>query len=347
MAPVFSIAAEDGIAVTLGSVGATIMRIDAPDRAGNMGNVLLGSDDLARYPAAGGSGTNAYMGAVCGRVANRIAGAAFNLDGTRHLLTPNEGDNQLHGGPRGFSHALWRGEILTDGVRMTMESPDGDQGFPGRLHVRADYRLLDRHTLSIAFRAETDRPTHVNLVSHGYFNLGGAPGATVHDHELRIAADSYLPVDAAALPLAAGPLPVAGTAFDLRGGPSLGHTLSAGDEQVRMAGGLNHTFLLPDGNGVQHVADLRHAGTGRKMALSTDQRGLLIYTGQDLDGSFAPVAGAPGFGPYAGVCLEAQNWPDAASRSDFPSTRLDPGEVYRSETRLSFGTDSQAAATGG
>jgi aldose 1-epimerase len=339
-------AAEGGIAVTLGSLGATIMRIDAPDRAGNMGNVLLGSDDLARYPAAGARGTNAYMGAICGRVANRIAGASFTLDGTRHMLMPNEEGNQLHGGPRGFSHFLWHGEALSDGVRMIMESPDGDQGFPGALRVRADYRLLDPHTLSIAFRAETDRPTHVNLVSHGYFNLRGAPGATIHDHELRIAADSYLPVDAAALPLASGSLPVQDTGFDLRNGPSLGTILAAKDEQIRMAGGFNHTFALPGGDGVRHVADLRHPGTGRRMALSTDQRGLLIYTSQDLDGSFAPVAGAPGFGPYAGVCLEAQNWPDAANRPDFPSTRLDPGEVYHSETRLSFGTDEEAPAAG-
>ncbi|MEH3106863.1 MAG: galactose mutarotase [Sphingomonas fennica] len=330
---VYRIAAAGGIAVTVASAGATLMRIDAPDRHGRSGNVILGLDDIAAYPAAGGPGGDACMGGTCGRFANRIAGARFDLDGRTVRLAPNEGPNQLHGGPDGFHRRRWQGRVLADGVRLTLESADGDQGWPGRLTVAADFRLIDAETLAISYRARTDRPTHVNIVSHPYFNLDGA--GDILGHRLSIAADTYLPIDAAALP-AGPPRAVAGTPFDFRGPRAVGDAIDADDEQLRHGAGYNHCYL-PAGTGLRPVAHLASTASGRTMTLSTDQPGLQFYSGNALS------AAAGGFPDRAGFCLEAQAWPDAPNRPDAPSTRLDPGETYRSELRLRFGADGAVA----
>lgn len=338
VAEVHVLAAPGGLRVAIGSLGATLLTIDAPDSSGARGPVLLGSADPARYPAAGAAGTDACFGATCGRFANRIAGARFELDGAVHRLAANEPPNQLHGGPRGFHHALWRAERCVDGVRFHHHSPDGDQGFPGALDAVAEYRLVAPSTLAIRYLATTSRPTHVNLVSHGYFNLSGVPGSSIEGHQLEIAAARYLPIDARALPLGA-PRPVAGTPFDFRTPRRVGDAIDADDPQIRAGDGYNHNFVL-DRPGIAHrAALLRDPASGQTLAVHTDQPGLQFYSGNALDGSFAPAPGAPGFGRRSGLCLEAQHWPDSPNRPGYPSTRLDPGETYRSETQLRFGSD--------
>lgn len=337
-ATVYRLHAEGGIAVEVASLGATLLTIAAPDRAGVPAPVLLGSGDPARYPAAGAAGPDAYLGATCGRFANRIAGARFTLDGVEHILAANEAPNQLHGGPTGFHRALWDAEPLPDGVRLRHRSPHGDQGFPGTLDAVAEFRLIDPHTLAIRYRATTDRPTHVNLVSHGYFNLSGDAATPILDHRLEIAADAYLPIDAQALPLG-GPSPVAGTPFDFRTPRRIGDAIDGEDAQLRVGDGYNHNFVLRRPGLSAPAARLHDPASGRTLTLHTDQPGLQLYSGNALDGSFSSAPGAPGYGRRSGLCLEAQHWPDSPNRPDFPATRLDPGESYVSETWLRFGSE--------
>jgi aldose 1-epimerase len=314
-----------GVRAMLDPFGARLTRVDAPDRDGRVARVVLGFDDPAATRAEALPDGGAYLGATCGRVANRIAGAAFVLDGVRYPLAANEGANQRHGGPLGFDRVDWA--VVEAGPARAVlrhHSRDGDQGFPGALDVDATFTLSDAGELAIVYTATTTRPTHVNLVSHVYFNLSGT-GGTIADHRLRVDADRFLPVDAAQLPGA--PRAVAGTPLDLRRARRLDALLASDDPQLRLARGGNHNLCL-NGAGLRAVAWLDHPASGRTMTLATDQPGLQLYAAGWLGGAFAP---------HAGLCLEAQAWPDACNRPDFPATRLDPGQRYRSETRLRFG----------
>jgi aldose 1-epimerase len=319
--------APTGITVRLTNLGATLMAIETPDRAGQFANIILGYDNPSAYPAAGGSDRDAYLGATCGRFANRIAGAAFMLDGVRYALSANEPPNHLHGGGRNFHHALWTIIAADDRqVTMTHHSPDGDQGYPGALDAVAAFTLADDGELAIVYTATTTRPTHVNLVSHGYFNLSGDPCMSILDHRLWIDSSRILAIDPANLPIGER-LSIAGSAFDFTTARPIGSRIDDDEEQLRHAGGYNHTYLL-DRAGVRPAARLDHPPSGRTLTVSTDQPGLQLYSGNFLGRPFAP---------RSGVCLEAQHWPDSPNRPDFPTTRLNPGDTYRSETRLRFG----------
>ncbi|WP_129586208.1 aldose epimerase family protein [Sphingomonas montana] len=327
---VFRLSARDGIAVTVAELGATLMGIEAPDRDGRMANIVLGLPDIAAYPSAGAPGADVCLGGSCGRFANRIGGACLELDGRTVRLVANEGRNHLHGGPDGFHRRIWKGERLSDGVAMTIDSPDGDQGWPGRLKAIVEFRLIGSDTVSITYQATTDRPTFVNLVSHGYFNLDGAGCGDVRQHELLIASDRFLAIDTAALPT--GEVrDVAGTAFDFRSRRAIGDAMRLPDVQLRPGRGYNHCYILP-GDGLRPAASLRSPRSGRTMELATDQAGLQFYDGYALGRGGSP------FADRAGLCLEAQGWPDSPNHAAFPSARLDPGETYLSQLRLRFGT---------
>jgi aldose 1-epimerase len=325
-ATVVTLRASDGVAVRLTNLGATLMAIETPDRAGHFANILLGYDAPSDYPAGGGADPDAYLGATCGRFANRIADAAFVLDGVRYPLSANEAPNHLHGGARNFHHAIWTITAADDRhVTMTLHSPDGDQGYPGALDAVADFTLADEGELAIVYTATTTRPTHVNLVSHGYFNLSGDPRNSILDHRLSIDSTHILAIDAANLPTGER-LAIAGSPFDFKVARPIGSRIDEEDEQLRHGAGYNHTYML-DMTGVWPVARLHHQASGRTLTVSTDQPGLQLYSGNFLGGRFAP---------RSGVCLEAQHWPDSPNRPDFPITRLDPGDIYRAETRLRF-----------
>ncbi len=325
----FTLVSASGVTVGLTDFGARLTRIDAPDRHGRSARVLLGFDDPAEYLIEAGQGGGAYLGATCGRVANRIAGAAFTLDGIRYPLAANEGAHQRHGGPIGFDRAMWQAiEVGERRVVLCHYSPDGDQGYPGAVTATAAFALSDAGELAITYRATTTRPTHINLVSHGYFNLSGISGAPVADHHLRVAADAYLPVDAAQLPTGQVRA-VDGTPFDFTRTRMIGDALATDDEQLRLGRGYNHNLCLTD-TGLRPVAWLAHPSSGRTLTIVTDQPGLQLYSGGWLSGRFARDTG---------LCLEAQGWPDACNHPDFPTTRLDPGATYSAETRLRFGTE--------
>lgn len=265
------------------------------------------------YPPTSQAGAGSH-GASIGRYANRIAASRFTLDDVEYQLVPNEGPNQLHGGPDGFAAHAWSAEAEVDGqvgrVVLKHKSKDGDMGFPGKVQATAIFELTGNQ-LQIDYRAKVDAPTPVNLTNHAYWNLGG-PG-TLGDHELTVAAASYVSVDEANIPVPGPPLAVQGSRFDCRSPRSL--------VEVVDDGGYDHCFVL-DPEATVH-ASLTHA-SGRRIDVTTNQVGLQVYTGQHLDVS------------SRGVALETQALPDTPNRPDFGDCTVRPGDAYLARTTLTF-----------
>ncbi|OYW60674.1 MAG: hypothetical protein B7Z31_03845 [Rhodobacterales bacterium 12-65-15] len=323
-----TLAAPGGLSLSLSRYGARLIRLYAPDRQGALADVVLGHDDMTEYGSDHG-----YLGATCGRFANRIAAGRFTLDGRAVQLDCNEGGNQLHGGTRGFDKAMW--EVAGQGpdqVSFRHTSPEGDMGYPGAVTVTCRYRIDGLH-LWIEMTATTTAPTVVNLAHHSYWNLAGQGVGDVLGHQLQLDAAHYLPVDAAKLPTGAV-LPVAGTAFDFTTRRRIGDRMPGPD-------GFDHCFCLK--GPMEAVADqlLRPAATlldpasGRRLRLATNQVGVQLYTGAHFDGSVPGKEGTR-YGRFAGVALETQAFPDSPNRPQFPATRLNPGEVYRHVMLLDF-----------
>lgn len=325
-----------GVAAAVDPLGAALAELWLPDSSGRLDDVALGAD---------GPGPRRLYGATVGRYANRIAGAAFTLDGQRHELAANDGPNCLHGGPDGFDLRDW--DVVAqdaEAVTLALVSPDGDQGFPGRLDARVTYRLTaeaDGARLEVTMQATADRATPVSLTNHAYFNLGGVSNPAritgIDDHRLRVAASRYLPVSDAAIPLPGAPAPVDGTPFDLRAGARLGDRLRAGHPQMLAVRGFDHCFAL-DGEGLRRAATLTHP-SGRSVVLWTDQPGLQVYTGNWLDGTARGKGGAA-YRMGDAICLEPGAFPDAPNRPDFPDAILRPGQTYRHRMALAFQTPS-------
>ncbi|MFT3860387.1 aldose epimerase family protein [Micropruina sp.] len=295
-----------GLAVELLPLGASLHAFEVHDAAGGRRNLVLSRGDVTRHDPF-------FLGASVGRYANRIAGASFVLDGLRHQLAANEHGNQLHGGPAGFATRLWTIEAVTDhSASFGLVSPDGDQGFPGRLAVIAHYELVEGGA-RVNYQATTDAATVINLTTHPYFRLGGE---TIDGHTLTVAASAYTPVRPDLIPtgeLAA----VAGTALDLREGVLLGPALAAAQaDGSALGGGFDHNFVV-DGEGLrEHV---RLVGPdGLTLTVRSDAPAVQLYSGEALG--------------RAGVAIEPQNYPDAPNHPGFPSAVLRPGEVYRTTT---------------
>lgn len=308
--------------------GATLMRLETPDAAGNSENIVLGFDTLAPYLAG-----TPHIGATIGRYANRIAGAQFELDGDLYRLVANDGANHLHGGAHGFDKAVWSAlKIDADGpgVAMRYVSADGEEGYPGALDVEVRF-VLRSDRLSIAFEARSDRATHVNLTHHSYFNLSGAARRDVGGHTLQVEADQFHPVDDAIIPFGEA-VPVTGTPFDFRRAHEVGDAIDANDPQLTRAGGYDHNFILnkPAGDTLALAAVLSEAQSGRRLAVRATAPGLQVYSGNHLDGAVG------GFERRSGICLEPQHFPNSPNRPDYPSTVLRPGDAYTAQIELVF-----------
>jgi aldose 1-epimerase len=318
----------DGFEAGIIPLGATVQSLMVRDRAGRSEDIALGHDRLEGYVAR-----RQFMGVTIGRYANRIAGARFAIDGMQVSLEANSGPNALHGGPDGFDRKLWTIEEVVERPEPTLVlsyvSADGECSYPGRLEVRAIFRLTGPAELSMTYEASTDRPTVVNMTNHTFFNLNGAlSGTSILDHRLTIAADHFLAVDAAGIPLPGPPRSVAGTPFDFRQPTAVGARIRVNDEQLRMGRGYDHNFCLPPGDGIRLAARLESEQSGRVLELLTDQPGMQFYSGNVLDGS----SGGKGERLYRqsdALCLEPHAWPNSPNRPDFPSARLDPGQLYR------------------
>lgn len=326
----YELAAPDGSGVEVSTLGAAVTAVRVPDRDGRLAGVALAHPDLAGYER------NApYFGAMVGRCAGRIAGARFELDGRTHRLPANEGRNHLHGGPGGFHARVWEAEVERRSeeaaVRLRRVSPDGEEGYPGRLEVTVRVAWSRSHELSVTCEARCDAPTLVNPTHHGTWNLAGEGSGSVDRQRLTVHADAFLPVDAALLPTGEV-ASVDGTPLDLRAGVEIGRAARAAHPQVRLANGLDHAFVLRDGAGeVRDVARLEDSATGRGMTVRTDRPGLQVYTGNALDGRIVGASGRA-YRQGDGVALEAHGLLGAPRAA----VVLRPDETYRDRTIFAF-----------
>ncbi len=324
--------ADADLTVRIANFGAHIVSIETPDRSGNKADVILGFNDLAGFQAD----KSTYMGSVVGRYGNRIAGGTFSLGGqTFHIPTNDHGANSLHGGTVGFDRMVWTARQLPNGVDLTLVSPDGDQGFPGQLTAHVRY-ILAGHSLEIHYSATTTRPTVLNLTNHTYFNLGGESGGPILNEVLTIPASRYTPVDAKLIPT--GQLaPTAGTPFDFTRPTPIGQRIDDPNEQLKLAGGYDHNFVLNgSGTGLRQAAKVLDPKTGRTLTVTTTEPGVQFYTGNFLDGSLTGAGGTK-YAKNDGLCLETQHFPDSPNHPAFPSTELKPGQTFHSETVFTFG----------
>lgn len=326
---------DHGAWVELSSMGAGITGLAVPDREGKIDNVALCYADAAEYVADG-----PCMGKVPGRYANRIARGRFSLDGKEYRLAINNGPNALHGGPSGFQNRIWDVKLLPNGVRFSYVSADGEEGYPGKLEVRADYIWSENDILDLYLRAVTDAPTVVNLTNHCYWNLRGACSGSVLDHKLQIKASRWLPTDDTLIPTGelAG---VAGTPMDFTSGKTIGKDINADFPALRFGKGYDNCWVIDgwkEGYLSADAAVLSDDSSGRRLAVSTTQPGVQIYTGNWLDGCPAGPGGHR-YADYDGVAIEAQGFPDAPNQPSFPSQNLLPGMVYDHHIRFAFSAE--------
>lgn len=313
---------KSGASVMLTERGAGIVSIVVPDRNGVMGDVVLGYRDEESYLADG-----PCAGKIPGRFANRIDGGRFTLDGKEYQLVKNHPDYQLHGGPDGFSNRLWKASQISDTeVVLTLDSPDGDQGYPGNMHVEATYTWGEDNSLTLSIKATTDAPTILNLTNHTYWNLDGEDSGSILDHVLKLNASRWLAASEALIPT--GELaPVEGTPMDFRTAKPLGRDIKAEFPALKYGKGYDNCWVLDGAPGLKLAAELSSAASGRRLEIWTDQPAAQVYTGNWLDGSPLSKSGRS-YRDYDGVAIECQGFPDAPNHPDFPSCVLRPGETY-------------------
>ncbi|MBZ5615483.1 MAG: galactose mutarotase [Acidobacteriia bacterium] len=311
--------------------GATLTELWVPDRSGKVGDVVLGFDNLQGYV-----GKHPWFGATVGRVANRIAKGRFTLDGKEYSLEINDPPNSLHSGAKDLSRVVWKAEPVHErngaAVRFTYESPDGDEGFPGRLLVTVLYRLTNNNELQLEYTAKTDKATPVNLTNHSYFNLDG--NIDVLGEVLQLNAEKYTPVDATLIPTGEIRL-VKGTPLDFTHPVAIGAHIA---EMKGDPGGYDHNFVLSADRGkLKLAASVVDPASGRKMEVWTTEPGVQFYSGNFLDGTLTGKRGIV-YGKHSGFCLETQHFPDAVNQPAFPSVILRPPSVYSTQTTYKFST---------
>ena len=320
-AHLFTLRNAHDMRVVITDIGASLVSWFAPDRSGRIADVLLGHTDAAGYLEGTG-----FFGSIAGRWANRIKGARFNIDGQEFGLDANEKGNHLHGGSAGFHTQIWSSHVSLDSLRLSLISPEGSAGFPGNLRVEVDYRLDDSGMLTIAYAAATDAPTPINLTNHAYFNLSGAE-TNIRDHILRMAADEYLAIDAESIPVAR--VPVAGSAFDFRTPAPVGARLAWPDEQIALARGFDHCYVINgDAGNLRDAASVYDPASGRELKVATTERGMQLYTGNYLEGT----SGRRAWRNQDGICLEAECFPNQINSEEAESVILRPGKIYRQIT---------------
>ena len=320
----YTITNSRGARVVLSTLGAGIVSIAVPDKDGKLTEVALGYKNAGDYFQDG-----PCMGKIPGRFANRIAKGKFSIDGTEYRLAINNGPNALHGGPTGFQNRIWEAKTEGDNAVVFSYSPeDGEEGYPGKLYVKATYTWTDDCELRLHLEATSDAATVVNLTNHAYFNLDGATSGTVLNHKLTLKASHYLPTDDTQIPT--GEIaPVEGTPMDFTKAKEIGKDIHADFHPLKVGKGYDHCWVIDDyqKGKLQSVALLEGVGSGIKMEVLTTQPGMQVYTGNWLEGCPQAPDGYA-YHDYDGVAIECQGFPDAPNHSEFPSSLLRPGEHY-------------------
>lgn len=316
---------KSGSCAVILDYGATLQSLCVPDKDGKLVDVVLGYDTAKEYDENGG-----FFGACIGRVCNRIGNASFTLDGVKYDVVKSEGKNQLHGGTKGFDRCFFDVAEVEGGLQFTRLSPDGEEGFPGNLQVKITITLSDDNVLTFNYEADSDKATPVCLTNHAYYNLAGE--GDMLDHELKINASNFTPVDAESIPtgeIAA----VAGTPLDFTSGKVVGLDIGADMEQMKLVGGFDHNFVL-DGEGWKVAAEAYCPRTGIAMRVETDTPAMQFYSGNCITATVGKNGAK--LAPRYGLCLETQIHPDAVNKPNFPSAFIPAGGHYESKTCYIF-----------
>ena len=317
---------KNGMHCQITNYGGRVISLWTPDRNGDYEDIVLGYSTLEEYI----TNPEAYFGSIIGRYANRIGVGLFVLDSVTYNLAKNNNGHHLHGGPKGFHNVVWNVEEKTyQKLKMSYISPDMEEGFPGELNVTVIYELTEDNSLKITYHAETNAPTIVNLSHHSYFNLKGSGNGTINDHYLSINADYFTPVDNGLIPT--GEIrSVANTPMDFKSSKQIGQDLNKADEQLKIGGGYDHNWVLNSEEGVLvSAATVFEESSGRVLEVITNEPGIQFYGGNFLNGELVGKGNKP-YQHQTALCLETQHFPDSPNKENFPSTRLDPGEVYNS-----------------
>ena len=326
---------ENGMKVKIIDFGGAIVQIKVPDKDGNRVDVICGYDQLDSYVNGDG-----YQGALIGRFGNRIGKGKFTLDGKAYKVSINDNSNSLHGGICGFNAKIWAAEMV-DGdepeLKLSLTSPDGEEGYPGKMDVKVTYKLTANNALEIRYSAVTDKPTIINLTNHAYFNLGGYDSGTILDHKLWLDAESYLPTSDDLIPT--GEIrPVDGTPFDFRNETVIRNNFDMNNEDIKIAGGFDHCFNFAGGETEEPVLRgvLTCEKAGRQMKMYTNQPCVQFYSGNFMNNEKYPFKNNYAQGLQNAMCLETQKMPDAINHDNFTDCVLRPGEVYNHVTIYEF-----------
>ena len=327
-----------GMKAAITNYGGRLVSLLVPDKNGKLTDVVVGFKSIDDYV----NSTEPYFGATIGRYGNRIAKGKFTLDGKQYSLFTNNGPNTLHGGKMGYQAVVWNAKQINDStLELAYLSKDGEEGFPGKLDVKVTYRLTNDNELKLDYEAKTDKKTVVNLTNHAFFNLNGEGSGTINNHILQINGKEYTPVDSTLIPT--GKIePVAGTPFDFTNPKTIGANVDADNEQLKNGKGYDHNFVL-NGQGIHPDShrDLRHAAmvtgdqSGIVMDVYTEEPGLQFYGGNFMQSKNTFKNGTKDDFRTA-FCLETQHFPDSPNQPAFPSTVLNPTEVYKTSSTYKF-----------
>ena len=331
----FTLRNSAGMVTQITNYGGRVVNLFVPDKHGRFEDIVLGYSTLAGYLGS----NEIYYGTLIGRYGNRIAGGRFTLNDSVYVLAANNGPNHLHGGIKGFNNVVWDAIQQDDRtLLLSYLSVDGEEGYPGNLQVNVTYELTDENELKIQYWATTDKPTHVNLTHHSYFNLKGEGNGEINDHLLQLNAEYFTPVDDGLIPTGEI-MPVEGTPFDFGSLTAIGERVNGTDQQLVYGKGYDHNWVLKAASeGLTFAAKVVEPVSGRTMEVYTNEPAIQFYGGNFLDGSDKGKSGKAYIFRGA-LCLETQHYPDSPNQPAFPSTILNPGEEYYSVCIYKFGTE--------